>query len=755
MTRRLAAPLILLILSWNARADPPDPKDPGAILMEFDLDARLVVEAAAKLRTTIQQAPNIVTVITAQEIRDRGHRTISDVLRTIPGFWGGRWEFNGWFKGTDTRGLPRTALVLLDGINIVEPVHNEVVLDRKIPLEIVKRIEVTSGPGSVLWGSNALLGIINIITHDGRSNPGLTVSAGGGHGPGEGAAARAHVSYGGSWLSDRLRLHVAATYYTTTGPNLTVDSRPIFGPLPSPSNDGLTVFIPGAATIDSAARDHFLNVAGQLGMGPVTLGFFTGYEREHREIGSGGIDLRTDYRSEPTGGEPLHSTGNDQLHTIWLRYQGRFLGQRVGLSIQAYFVAWELGEVPFALYPRSDLLVDGAVTSFQSDGIFRPGLTLDVDVRLPMHNRLLVGAELFADISRDIQLTSFDPRVGAWGTAQSCLAPFRFRPDRDPSRPCSVTEVALAGTERLIGAIYATDDWRINRYVAVNLGLRGQFSSTYNPALLASGGLVVAAAENVFVKATYNEGFRPPSFEATASSSGIASGVTFQANPRLDVERSRSVEIELNARLFEDRRPVRRWYVRADYSYTRMSGVITFPAGRFRNASDRDIHAVELLTRLSFYGGHEIWLGYHFVDVVDSEEGRLRNIANHVFNAGGRLSFFGGRLLLTTMLTLRGTMEDLNRTPNKPVPGGGPFVLDQAVFVAPTGLEVTEIPRVWLLRIGVEGRRLFGHLDVGAWVYNVLNQTWYDPDLYFDDRIVTRPQPKPGVSFFMEARVHF
>ena len=154
---------LLLAISPNALADDikkrPD-QDPLTILMEFELDARSVVEEATKTRGSIQEAPATITVITAKEIRDRGYRTIDDILSTIPGFEGDRWEFYGWLKGQFTRGLPGTALVLLDGVNIVDPSRNLIVLDRKIPVEAIKRIEVTSGPGSVLWGSNALLGVL-------------------------------------------------------------------------------------------------------------------------------------------------------------------------------------------------------------------------------------------------------------------------------------------------------------------------------------------------------------------------------------------------------------------------------------------------------------------------------------------------------------------------------------------------------------------------------------------------------------------
>ncbi len=715
-------------------------------MMDFELSERRVVEQAARKRTTIQQAPAIITVITAKEIKDRGYRTLNDVLRTIPGFEGDRWEFNGWFKDSLTRGIPGTTLVLLDGVNIVEPTRNVIVLDRKIPLEIVKRVEVTSGPGSVLWGSNALLGVINIITHDGASKPGVEYRIGGGGGPGARASGRAHMSYGGSWLDGDLRAFVGVTYYNTDGPELTVDEPLILGPLPAPAQDGSSLLGHAPATSSPVNDDHFLNVATRLSWGPVTLSGFTGFEAERRELGSGGSVLTQD--------PSLITSGSDQLHNVRLRYYDRFASEDFGVNFQAYWTNWQLHENPSGIFPRSIPLETGGKTSLESEkGTTRTGFNVDFDWHLPFDNHLLVGGEIFADVLGDVQLTSFYPLVI---TQDECVAiGFQYRPDLDPERPCSLEQQALVGQERYVGAFYAQDAWKLSNRIAVNLGFRGQFATTYDPSLSVSAGFVTQLTDLVFLKATYSEGFRPPDFQSTATRAGVATGVTVEANPDLDVESSRAVETEINAVLFENSWPIRQLYLRADYSFTRMENVIVSPGGRFVNSGLRDIHSVELLGKLHFYGDHELWLSYYFVDVVDSDLGRLRNIANHIINAGARASLFGGHLQLMSVLTVRGSMEDLNRTQDSPLPGLGPVEIAGASWVGPTGLEVTEIPTAILLRVGVEARDLWNVVDVGAWVYNVLDVQYSDPDFFFDDRIMTRPQPKPGLSFFLQGAVRW
>jgi len=746
----------LLLASRPAHAEEQakDPKRPQTMVMDFDLRNSDVVEAAAKKRTTVQQAPAIITVITSEDIKNRGFRTLNDVLRTIPGFEGDRWQYNGWNKESLTRGIPRTVLVLLDGVNVVDPMQNAAALDRRIPLESVKRIEITSGPGSVLWGSNALLGVINVITFDGSTKSGGTVKLGGGDGPGARGTAKVHASFGDTYFDEWMSLYVSASYYTTNGPELRVGTQNVLGPLPQPAADGTTIMVPQPLTTNPYDRDHFVNVTGNMRMGTVRLGWSSSWDREFRELSSGGEVLSQDYRTDPNASitaEKLVSKQQRHMHSVRLQYADRFAQEKFGASAMAHATYWKFNDDPLGVFPRSNLLNQGATTSLVVDHVLRTGLNLDFDAYLPFKHHVLFGGEVFTDISSPTKLTSYDPRIGPAGQSTDCLDPFVWRPTLDSTRPCSVTENALDSAHRIIGAAYLTDEWTITKWLTASVGMRGQFATTYDPTMLMSAGLVAGLTEKVFLKATYGEGFRPPDFQSTAVTSGLASGVTYVGNPDLDVERSRSVEVELNATLLENRGPIRRLYLRGNYAYTRMNSVITNVGGRFENSGDRDIHSVEFLGNLAFRAGHELWMSYYFVDVVDSEQGRLRNIANHTFNAGGKLSFWNHRLTFASVLTVRGGMEDLNRASALGNPVGSLIPVDGATSVMPTGIVVTQVKPVALLRTGVGSRNLFGFLDIDAWVYNVLNLQYGDPDFFYDDRIMTDTQPKPKLSFVLEA----
>ena len=734
------AGLSIGLFCYAAGAQSPKRPEPTPFIIEFpeDDDERVGV---LKSLVSLQEAPAIITVIDSEQIANMGHRTVADVLQTIPGFEGDRWELGGWFKTHLTRGLPNTTLILRDGVNVVSPLTNRLTLDRKFALDNVRRVEVISGPGSVLWGSNALLGVVHLVTHSGRTAPGLRMRVGGGHGPGELGAFRTFTSWGGLLADGAVDVYLSASWFSTMGPALRVDQPVILGPLPRPANDGPSFILPGSAVTDPAARDHYVDVTGRLGFGPVSIGFSTGWEREHREISAIGSVVSGD----------LVSVSMDTVHTAWIRYRDRYDGSRIGLNLQAFMVHWMRDDNPFTAYPSSDLLPQGGTSRLESDGTWRFGLTSDVDWDLPAGHRLLFGGEVYGDMSSNLLLTTFDPLSDSSAAENACTPTFTYQPTLDAQRPCARRDIALPATSRVTGGLYALDEWSVDPRLKLNFGLRGQFSSSYDPAVSLSGGLVAELHPSVFLKAVYQEGFRAPDFQSTSGAQGLASLITVESNPELDVERSRSAMAEINAYLFVGEGAVREWYVRAGYSYTRMDGVISQASGRFENAALRDIHSVELLTRLRFTGSHELFLSYAYVDVYDSEFGRLRNIANHVLNAGGHVALFEGHLHLGAVLTWRGAMEDLNRTRGSDVVEnfGG------TIAVPSTGLEVTRIPSAPLLRFGVEGRRILDVLDLALWVYNALDTEWSDADLYFDGRIQPRPQPKPRISVWAEARIHW
>ena len=754
MLRRLLVFMVVLFLPLGVRAQPaddttlddlpppslddgeeeqtPESTDPFGFGEEFSLEARDRVISAARTETTIQEAPAIVTVITADEIRARGFRTINEILQTVPGFEGERNEGNHWITEAFARGNPRTLLVLVNGINVVEPTRNMIVLDRKIPLEIVERIEIISGPGGVLWGSNALLGVVNITTITGRGNEGWRVRFGGGHGPGELGAAEATVTFGHEIVED-INILASLNFYTSRGAELTSDSQKLVGVLPAPDPDGLSLFLADPVTTDPS-RDYFGSLYFNLRGGPVTFNAFMQWEQDHRQLGFGGGVLTTDLRSDEmidrVGEVDVETVGNDPIWLFSLQYRDRFAQDDFGFSATAFFLRWDVSEDPFGSFPPSDILPRGLATSMRNEGQFRAGVNLDADYLLPENNHLVFGAEFFGDIMKGVyQGFPIDP----------------FDPDNDAMGE----ELLVNPVNRYIGAVYASDEWRASEYVALNAGGRLQASNTYDPAVLLAGALVWNMFSDTFLKLNYTEGFRPPQFQATHVNSNVQSGVTFNANPDLDVERSRAFETEINTVLLEDTNVVDRWFFRADYSFTVLDDLIDNTPTGFENAGTRFIHSVEMLSRLTFANQHEISLAYYYVDAEDDAQGPIRSIANHIVNAHGRLQIVADVFHFAADLTLIGPREDANRQVGEPGEPG------EVVEVYASDVVIDRLDPVWLVRAGFRAENIADRFAFSLFGYNIANQDYAVPDPFFDDRVATRPFPMPGWSVFGTAEMTF
>lgn len=160
------------------------------------------VYSASKREETIRSAPNVVTVITPEQLKHFGLRTVHEALSLVPGFdiqKQLRKEYH-W-----TRGVREAALILIDGTSILNPADNEAYLDEAFQIENIKRIEVIRGPGGVIWGTNAFLGVVNVITKDPTQSPFASVNASYGsyNAKRAGFAVSTTVGEWGLWLSGK------------------------------------------------------------------------------------------------------------------------------------------------------------------------------------------------------------------------------------------------------------------------------------------------------------------------------------------------------------------------------------------------------------------------------------------------------------------------------------------------------------------------------------------------------------------------
>jgi iron complex outermembrane recepter protein len=123
-------------------------------------------------------------VLTSEDLRRTGQRTLADALRSVPGVFVGNRSSHEWVVGMRgfTGGLANKTLVLVDGRAVYDPLFGGTFWDvQNMVLADIERIEVIRGPGATLWGANAVNGVINIITKDSADTQGLHALAGGGN----------------------------------------------------------------------------------------------------------------------------------------------------------------------------------------------------------------------------------------------------------------------------------------------------------------------------------------------------------------------------------------------------------------------------------------------------------------------------------------------------------------------------------------------------------------------------------------------
>lgn len=129
-------------------------------------DGETMVVTASAIEQNLKDAPASISVITQQDLQRRPVQNLKDVLKEVPGVQLTNEGDNR--KGVSIRGLDSSyTLILIDGkrVNSRNAVfrHNDFDLNW-IPVDAIERIEVVRGPMSSLYGSDALGGVVNIIT---------------------------------------------------------------------------------------------------------------------------------------------------------------------------------------------------------------------------------------------------------------------------------------------------------------------------------------------------------------------------------------------------------------------------------------------------------------------------------------------------------------------------------------------------------------------------------------------------------------
>jgi iron complex outermembrane receptor protein len=412
--RRLEVPLLSTVLlaacgsllaSGRAHADGEVPSNPSEVkaIEELSLDALLnaKIVTASGSEEARSRAPANVYAIDREQMLRYGWRSVADALEHVPGLYltddlvspsvAVRGTSGGLRAGT------RIIKVMIDGHPVsFHPDLNAAVGPEYIPLEAVERIEVAKGPLSALYGANAFLATVNVITV--RPGPGVHGEiAGRGHWQGAhpGVGASTAVESGGQVFSvlaaatfdwiDRSGLHLQRTFDGQRLPDTLYDepstndrARPLSGFVRLDARDSRagTFSLAGGVQQTHAAGEFQLNslLTHQSHTEITNLWSHASYDRSWVNGLRASLSLGL-ARGEPTGGVSQYLTGN-QAYTFAPRfgYRSVTFGGEVG-----YTPGTRLGlKLGVDLEQARENVLYYTKTFNQAEGIRQPGDSIDL-----------------------------------------------------------------------------------------------------------------------------------------------------------------------------------------------------------------------------------------------------------------------------------------------------------------------------------------------------------------------------------------
>jgi len=749
--------------------------EPGEV--DTELNLANLVQTAAKGVTTVQEAPAIITIIPADEIADRGARNLEDVIDRVPGWmrYGGEYS---QFPSVNPRGEFQATLLLRDGVSMFDSMVNIATVSRVQPLETIKRLEIVTGPGGVLWGANSFLGVINVITKDAEDVNGVEASIGVGSGPGDQDVLRGYVMAGAPKLfGGTAKLFIHGSFETYQGPIYQMPNH-LFGS-PTPNPNGLSFY--GPITDSDPQQSMIFNFDGKLSSGPLSLYWSIPFAHRYFSMGfPGGIvrnHLAEDDQRDATGAalcppvglrDPTAGDPNDMCYdkarayrkneiNFYERYgiaeyRSRF-SNKAGLTVKGYFIQFVREFNPLTVLAPIPQLLEGGL-SFAADLTnYKTGASVDGDVQLGDSLRLIYGAEAFHEWLPD---STVDSRQGAgveasfWGPYNLNVLPLNCPRTAtwDGTQPVDVKFVpgcpvtfAFAADRTVLGA-FAALQWRATPRLVFDAGVRGEVAPaalgkrSYTPQPLGEAAVVYEFIPDWHVKLNFTQGFRPPVFNNTDSN---PQAVEIGGSPDLKVETSTAFQSEINARLLKGRRRIRELDLRADLSYTRLDNLIIVQNGAYVNGAPRGVTSAELLAKLYLKGDHRIELGYTWLKTDSADKGAFRTYPEHFFNVGGVVSLIPRTLELNATLRVWGAFEDPNvrvdaRDLHYDPATGSAFVSmpGQIATIIPTENVLDRIPPAGELQLGLRYRGMKDKLQIAATGSNVLNSRHYQPDAFSD-----------------------
>lgn len=441
------------------------------------------VYGASKYEQKVTEAPSAVTIVTSDEIKKYGYRSLGDILQSANGFSVTN-DRNYSFLGV--RGFNRPGdynsrvLLLVDGHRLNDNMYDQAAIGADAPLDVdlIDRVEIIRGPSSSLYGANAFFGVINVITKRGRDIKGMEVSTE----IGSYDSYKGRFTYGDRF-SNGLEFLISGSVFDSAG-----HGRLFYKEFDDPAtNNGIARNVDGGRYYHLFTRSSLTDVT-----------FQGGYTYRSKHIPTGSFGTVFNSRRNQT---------YDERGYIDLNYEHEFARQ-LSLSARLHYDRF---------YYHGDYLFDVSEDELPSFVLNKEavlgqwwGTEMQLSKRLWEQHKLTVGGE-YRDNFRQAQRSyDVDPF-------------FSYLNDSRSSR---------------VWAFYLQDEYAIRENLILNVGIRhdhyDSFGGTTNPRLA-----LIYNFENTNIKLLYGEAFRAPNaYEMfyDAPSFGVA------GNPQLRPETIKTYE---------------------------------------------------------------------------------------------------------------------------------------------------------------------------------------------------------------------
>lgn len=533
------------------------------------------VYSASKYEQKVTEAPSSVSIITSDEIKKYGYRTMGEILESIRGFQVTN-DRNYQYLGVRGFGLPsdysNRILLLVDGLRTNDNIYDAASIGAEFPVEIdlIDRIEVVRGPSSSLYGTSAFFAVVNVITKRGRDYKGTETSGA----AGTFGTYKARASYGNKYGSG-LETLVSGSYYDTRG-----DDKLFFKEFADPAtNNGV------AEDLD---YERYKN-------------FFAEFMFEDFTLQSNLHERKKGVPTAPWGTIFNDSTlfTNDKWGWMDLKYDHTYDNQLGVLARVSYNYYEYYGEYP---YEGDTSLGEPAVVinkdSAKGEWVYGE---LQISRTFVDRHKITAGGEFQDNLKRD-QRTVY-VGVPDWG-------------DLDDKRD-----------ENNWGA-YLQDEFRIARPLILNAGIRYDHYETFGGTMNPRAALIYNPWEKTTFKLVYGQAFRAPnSYEFYFDDGGVAQ----KGNPNLDPETIRTYELICEQYLGTH---LRGTVVGFYYKMKDLISQGTDPADGllvFDNVADVQAHGVEFELEGKWESGREGRLSYTFQQTEDKQTGKiLTNSPKHL-----------------------------------------------------------------------------------------------------------------------------